>query len=186
MYPSATVLRQNISRLIKDTEIQGLRAVEPVRNQSLETQQGGKMVGVRGFEPPTPSSRTKCATKLRYTPINGRYYTDCRPFYYPHPWGKLSVQLRSRPSACGWQQGDVGYPQEQVAQAVEQGQAVVAHGFVVCHYHDFVKAGVYRLAQAGQGGQRAGIVTLFEQRQHFLRLLFYPGGQVLFGGILQQ
>ena len=61
------------------------------------------MVGVRGFEPPTPSSRTKCATKLRYTPINGRYYTDCRPFYYPHPWGKLSVQLRSRPSACGWQ-----------------------------------------------------------------------------------
>jgi hypothetical protein len=49
------------------------------------------MVGVRGFEPPTPSSRTKCATKLRYTPINGRYYTDCRPFYYPRPWGNLSV-----------------------------------------------------------------------------------------------
>jgi hypothetical protein len=27
-----------------------------------------KMVGVRGFEPPTPSSRTMCATRLRYTP----------------------------------------------------------------------------------------------------------------------
>ena len=27
------------------------------------------MVGVRGFEPPTPSSRTKCATRLRHTPI---------------------------------------------------------------------------------------------------------------------
>ena len=27
------------------------------------------MVGVRGFEPPTPSSRTRCATRLRYTPI---------------------------------------------------------------------------------------------------------------------
>jgi hypothetical protein len=26
------------------------------------------MVGVRGFEPPTPSSRTMCATRLRYTP----------------------------------------------------------------------------------------------------------------------
>ena len=26
------------------------------------------MVGVRGFEPPTPSSRRKCATRLRYTP----------------------------------------------------------------------------------------------------------------------
>ncbi len=27
-----------------------------------------KMVGVRGFEPPTPASRTRCATRLRYTP----------------------------------------------------------------------------------------------------------------------
>src|SRR5579862_9286038 len=26
------------------------------------------LVGVRGFEPPTPSSRTRCATRLRYTP----------------------------------------------------------------------------------------------------------------------
>ena len=29
-----------------------------------------KMVGVRGFEPPTPSSRRKCATRLRYTPTS--------------------------------------------------------------------------------------------------------------------
>jgi hypothetical protein len=28
------------------------------------------MVGVRGFEPPTPSSRTRCATRLRYTPTH--------------------------------------------------------------------------------------------------------------------
>ena len=27
-----------------------------------------RLVGVRGFEPPTPSSRTRCATRLRYTP----------------------------------------------------------------------------------------------------------------------
>ena len=35
------------------------------------------LVGVRGFEPPTPSSRTKCATKLRYTPMSaGRKFTE--------------------------------------------------------------------------------------------------------------
>ena len=28
----------------------------------------GKMVGARGFEPPTPWSRTRCATRLRYAP----------------------------------------------------------------------------------------------------------------------
>ncbi|MCU1252733.1 MAG: hypothetical protein JWQ49_5762 [Edaphobacter sp.] len=26
------------------------------------------MVGARGFEPPTPWSRTRCATRLRYAP----------------------------------------------------------------------------------------------------------------------
>jgi hypothetical protein len=31
------------------------------------------MVGARGFEPPTPWSRTKCATRLRYAPTN--FYT---------------------------------------------------------------------------------------------------------------
>ena len=29
---------------------------------------GGRMVGVAGFEPATPTSRTWCATRLRYTP----------------------------------------------------------------------------------------------------------------------
>ena len=28
----------------------------------------GEMVGVRGFEPPTPCSRSRCATRLRYAP----------------------------------------------------------------------------------------------------------------------
>jgi hypothetical protein len=27
-----------------------------------------QMVGARGFEPPTPWSRTRCATRLRYAP----------------------------------------------------------------------------------------------------------------------
>ena len=31
-----------------------------------------RLVGVRGFEPPTPSSRTRCATRLRYTPTSPR------------------------------------------------------------------------------------------------------------------
>src|SRR5207248_8975513 len=29
-----------------------------------------KVVGVAGFEPATPSSRTRCATRLRYTPVS--------------------------------------------------------------------------------------------------------------------
>ena len=41
------------------------------------------LVGVAGFEPATPSSRTKCATKLHHTPINGRYYTDWLVIYQP-------------------------------------------------------------------------------------------------------
>lgn len=30
-----------------------------------------KFIGMTGFEPATPSSRTKCATKLRYIPLMG-------------------------------------------------------------------------------------------------------------------
>ncbi len=36
------------------------------------------LVGMRGFEPPTPSSRTKCATRLRYIPKDG-YFRE-QPF----------------------------------------------------------------------------------------------------------
>ena len=36
---------------------------------------GGKslisLVGVRGFEPPAPASRTQCSTRLSYTPTKG-------------------------------------------------------------------------------------------------------------------
>ena len=32
------------------------------------------LVGVAGFEPATPSSRTRCATRLRYTPAQARCY----------------------------------------------------------------------------------------------------------------
>jgi hypothetical protein len=39
------------------------------------------MVGVRGFEPPTPSSRTMCATRLRYTPT---WQAPRRPASWPY------------------------------------------------------------------------------------------------------
>lgn len=37
----------------------------------LETPVGtqSRMVGVRGFEPPTPASRRRCSTRLSYTPM---------------------------------------------------------------------------------------------------------------------
>ena len=31
------------------------------------------LVGARGFEPPTPASRTQCATGLRYAPTGGEF-----------------------------------------------------------------------------------------------------------------
>lgn len=39
----------------------------------------GYMVGMTGFEPATPSSLTKCATKLRYIPLCSIYYKDFLP-----------------------------------------------------------------------------------------------------------
>src|SRR5690606_26081633 len=39
-----------------------------------ETPYKEKLVGARGFEPPTPCSRSRCATRLRYAPtVRGRY-----------------------------------------------------------------------------------------------------------------
>ena len=35
-----------------------------------------KMVGVQGFEPWTPCSQSRCATRLRYTPTEPIFYTD--------------------------------------------------------------------------------------------------------------
>src|SRR5215510_4498982 len=38
-----------------------------------------RVVGVAGFEPATPTSRTWCATRLRYTPTEGRSYNPGVP-----------------------------------------------------------------------------------------------------------
>lgn len=42
-----------------------------VRAEKKKTppKRGSKLVGERGFEPPTHWSQTSCATKLRYSPI---------------------------------------------------------------------------------------------------------------------
>ena len=43
----------------------GVRRLQILRQHSICE----GMVGARGFEPPTPASRTRCATGLRYAPI---------------------------------------------------------------------------------------------------------------------
>ena len=37
------------------------------------------LVGVRGFEPPAPASRTQCSTRLSYTPAGGAYSAGTLP-----------------------------------------------------------------------------------------------------------
>src|ERR1700761_9350641 len=70
------------------------------------------LVGVRGFEPPTPSSRTMCATRLRYTPTwpgygQGGYIRATAPSRKPRfqlrqanagafPFSDLRLSPRSR------------------------------------------------------------------------------------------
>src|SRR3990172_6536747 len=45
------------------------------RPQTLRPPASRGMVGVRGFEPPTPCSKSRCATELRHTPGCPREYT---------------------------------------------------------------------------------------------------------------
>ena len=64
----------------------------------------GEWVGVRGFEPPTTWSQTRCATRLRYTPTVVR--TGQRVDYTRRPfaltavaWSLRTAGLRARPCA---------------------------------------------------------------------------------------
>ncbi len=65
------------------------------------------LVGVRGFEPPTPSSRTRCATRLRYTPIE---MADSRfaPVYIGSRIAPQLVSSPSRPAALKRDKSEVG------------------------------------------------------------------------------
>ena len=44
-------------------------AVKSGTKQKTPPKRGSKLVGERGFEPPTHWSQTSCATKLRYSPM---------------------------------------------------------------------------------------------------------------------
>ncbi len=50
------------------------------------------MVGVQGFEPWTPCSQSRCATRLRYTPTEPVFYTET------HPRGKYCKICQMRAS----------------------------------------------------------------------------------------
>ena len=54
------------------------------------------IIGVTGFEPTTPSSLTKCASQLRYTPIfNLKYLLFNRQMLlYMVDWGNASTFLK--------------------------------------------------------------------------------------------
>lgn len=44
------------------------KRVEEATKEKTPPKRGSKLVGERGFEPPTHWSQTSCATKLRYSP----------------------------------------------------------------------------------------------------------------------
>ena len=58
-----------------------LAGLTEVRNSGSDLQ---FLVELRGFEPLTPSMRTRCATGLRYSPKTGSQRTK------PHPYSGLS------------------------------------------------------------------------------------------------
>src|SRR5688572_13945907 len=59
-----------------------------------------RLVGARGFEPPTSRSRTVRATRLRYAPIRRGHCTagdSGLPCVLPHQPYELAVPVRPRP-----------------------------------------------------------------------------------------
>ena len=55
-----------------------------------------KMVGVEGFEPPTPCSQSRCATRLRYTPIGTSRHSP--------PAQTVSGETRPKTAHTGWRE----------------------------------------------------------------------------------
>ncbi len=62
------------------------------------------LVGARGFEPPTPASRTRCATGLRYAPITTYRYLKgpeaSQPTHGHHPRLGRSIGLYTNLRPC--------------------------------------------------------------------------------------
>ena len=63
--PPTALYEGDAANLHSPFELPTVAANSAIGRSNIQSQ---KMVGVRGIEPPTPSSRTRCATRLRYTP----------------------------------------------------------------------------------------------------------------------
>jgi hypothetical protein len=69
--------------------------------QNDAMQRSAKMVGVVGFEPTTPGTQNRCATRLRHTPREGSRYPPNRPFLLSHqPVGRGSLCIEMREPCC--------------------------------------------------------------------------------------
>jgi hypothetical protein len=72
--PVSVAKRTGVAVAVRNLAIDG-NAREPAISARDHTLEGsdtkGKMVGVRGFEPPTSSSRSWRSTRLSYTPSKG-------------------------------------------------------------------------------------------------------------------
>ena len=64
-----------------------------------------KVVGVQGFEPWTPCSQSRCATRLRYTPTEPLFYTDIDNagnfLGFSKPQGRTSQEVLGRAGNLG-------------------------------------------------------------------------------------
>jgi hypothetical protein len=69
------------------------------------------VVGVRGFEPPAPSSRTRCATRLRYTPPRRRSFSPaatCSGALIAAPWRAGKPNGQTACSLCSLKRHQLG------------------------------------------------------------------------------
>src|SRR3978361_710550 len=86
---------------------QGLREIFQGALKELSTSSNSvNVVGVAGFEPATPTSRTWCATRLRYTPTAGfaadeRAYSERPAAPQALPFANDEHRLDVQPSWCG-------------------------------------------------------------------------------------
>ena len=77
------------------------------------------LVGVRGFEPPAPASRTQCSTRLSYTPAKARAYS------FP---GRLPQGSYSRSAGTAGARGKAAQPLQQWRHAVGHLEQVARSG----------------------------------------------------------
>ena len=59
---------EKLTKVIMGKEVQTEFILKP--SEKAIKNERDKMVGARGFEPPTPDTPCQCATRLRYAPMN--------------------------------------------------------------------------------------------------------------------